>query len=91
MREVAFTFQVNASLKEQFITAAKGCERTAEQLLCQFMSDFVRGQHGERPAREVQAGVDPVNAGEPGSAEEVEAEAAGWREETRQKMDGSDS
>lgn len=96
MREVDFTFQVNESLKDQFIAAAKGCDRTVEQLLRQFMSDFVRQQQEEgapglRQVREGPAGVDPANAGEVSSAEEVEADATGWREETRQKMDGSDS
>jgi len=96
MREVDFTFQVNESLKDQFIAAAKGCDRTVEQLLCQFMSDFVRQQQepgapGQRLVREGQAGVDPANAGEVSAAEELNVEAGGWREETRQKMDGSDS
>jgi predicted transcriptional regulator len=96
MREVDFTFQINQSLKDQFIAAAKSCDRTVEQLLRQFMSDFVRqqleeGAPGQRLVREGQAGGDPVNAGEVISAEEVEAAATGWREETRQKMDGSDS
>ena len=95
MREVDFTFQVNESLRDQFIAAAKSCDRTIEQLLRQFMSDFVRQQEegapGQRLVREGQAGVDPAKAGEVGSAEEVEAAATGWREETRQKMDGSDS
>lgn len=95
MREVDFTFQVNESLRDQFIAAAKGCDRTIEQLLRQFMSDFVRqqeeGAHGQRLVREGQAVIAPANAGEVGSAEEVEAAATGWREETRQKMDGSES
>jgi predicted transcriptional regulator len=96
MREVDFTFQINQSLKDQFIAAAKSCDRTVEQLLRQFMSDFVRQQQEEGGynqwlVREVQAGIDAANAGDVSSAEEVEADAAGWREETRQKMDGSDS
>jgi predicted transcriptional regulator len=97
MREVTFTFQVNESLKDQFIAAAKGCDRTTEQLLRQFMSDFVRRQQqeeggpGQRLVREGPAGVDPAKSGEVSAAEELNAEPGGRREETRQKMDGSDS
>lgn len=96
MREVEFTFQVNASLRDQFIAAAKGCDRSVEQLLRQFMSDFVRQQQeegapGQRLVREGPAGVDPANAAEVSSPEELNVEVGGRREETRQKMDGSDS
>ena len=41
--------------------------------------------------REVQVGLDAANTGDLVSAEEVEAEAAAWRAETRRKMDGAAS
>jgi len=55
------------------------------------MRDFVRQQqevteHDTWFRSQVQAGLDAANAGEVISAEEVEAEAAIWRAETRRKM-----
>jgi len=41
--------------------------------------------------REVQVGLDTANTGDLVSAEEVEAEAAAWRAETRRKIDGAAS
>ena len=96
MSKSTFTFRVDASLKEQFITAAKDSGSTGAQLLRDFMRDFVRQQQ-EAAAyeqwfrREVQAGLDEANAGDVFSSEEVEAEAAAWREETLKKMAGASS
>jgi predicted transcriptional regulator len=58
------------------------------------MRDFVRQQQeaAEHDAwfhRQVQQGIDLANAGDLLPAEEVEAEAAAWRAETRRKMSGS--
>ena len=96
MSESTFTFRVDASLKEQFIKAAKGCDRTGAQLLRDFMRDFVRQQqeaaaHDQWFRRAVQAGIDAANAGDVYSSEEVEAEAAVWRDETLKKMAGGSS
>jgi predicted transcriptional regulator len=90
MSEATFTFRVDESLKEQFSTAAKGRDRTAAQLLRDFMRDFVRQQqdaaaHDQWFRREVQIGIDAADAGDVISDEEVEAEAAAWRKETRKK------
>ncbi len=96
MSEVTFTFRVDEALKREFASAAKSCDRTSAQLLRDFMRDYVRRQQeaAEHDAwfhRQVQIGLDSANAGELVSAEEVEAEAAAWRAETRQKMTGSTS
>ena len=96
MSEATFTFRVDEELKNEFSTAAKARDRTGAQLLRDFMRDFVRQQqevteHDAWFRSQVQAGLDAANAGEVISAEEVEAEAAIWRAETRRKMAGNNS
>ncbi len=91
MSETTFTFRVDGSLKEQFSVAAKNGDRSAAQLLRDFMSDFVKQQQ-EAPGRdswfrrEVQIGLDAADAGDLVSEEDVEAEAAAWRAETRRRV-----
>lgn len=58
------------------------------------MRDFVRQQqesaeHDAWFRRQVQTGVDAANAGDLISAQDVEAEAASWREEMRRKAAGA--
>ena len=93
MTDTTLTFRVDEDLKEEFATAAKARDRNTAQLLRDFMRDFVRRQHDAAHdawfTREVQAGLDAANAGNVISAEEVEAEAAAWRAETRRKMAGA--
>lgn len=96
MSEATFTFRVDEGLKEQFSTAAKSRDRTGAQLLRDFMRDFVKQQqeataHDAWFRREVQIGLDAAHAGDVASAEEVEADAAAWRAETRRKMAGTNS
>ncbi|ATE60086.1 CopG family ribbon-helix-helix protein [Thauera sinica] len=96
MSETTFTFRVDDDLKEQFTAAAKGRDRSGAQLLRDFMREFVKQQqeadaHDPWFRREVQIGIDAANAGDVVSAEEVEAEAAAWRSETRRKMAGANS
>jgi predicted transcriptional regulator len=93
MSEVTFTFRVDEALKSEFASAAKARDRTGAQLLRDFMRDFVRQQqeaaeHDAWFRRQVQIGLDAANAGDLVPAEEVEAEAATWRAETRRKMLG---
>jgi len=95
-RETTFTFRVDECLKSEFATAAKARDRNVAQLLRDFMRDFVQQQrdaaaHDAWFRSQVQAGLDSANAGELISSEEVEAEAATWRAETRRKMAGSAS
>ncbi|MDY0073971.1 MAG: hypothetical protein RBR77_15185 [Thauera sp.] len=91
MGEATFTFRVDEALKAEFSTAAKARDRSAAQLLRDFMRDFVRQEnevvaHDAWFRRQVQIGLDSANAGEIISAAEVEAEAEVWRVETRRKM-----
>ncbi|HDX6545073.1 TPA: hypothetical protein R4141_005283 [Klebsiella pneumoniae] len=94
MTEATFTFRVDEDLKADFSKAAKDKDRSGAQLLRDFMRDFVRQQreaveHDAWFRREVQAGIDAANAGDVIPADEVEAEAAAWRAETRRKLSGS--
>lgn len=94
MTEATFTFRVDEDLKADFSKAAKDKDRSGAQLLRDFMRDFVRQQreaveHDAWFRREVQAGIDAANAGDVIPADEVEAEAAAWRAETRHKLSGS--
>lgn len=96
MTEATFTFRVDEALKSEFSAAAKSRDRNAAQLLRDFMRDFVRQQqeateHDAWFRRQVQIGLDSANAGDLVSAEQVEAEAATWRAETRRKIAGANS
>ena len=90
MNEATISFQVDASLKEQFTTAAKACDCSDAQLLRDFMRDFV-GQQVARDAdavfrRQVEAGLESANAGRLIPSEEVEKEFTARREKTRRKL-----
>ncbi len=94
MSEATFTFRVDEILKDQFTTAAKGRDRTGAQLLRDFMRDFVRQQreateHDAWFRCQVQAGLDSANAGHLVPADDVEAEFAARRTETRRKFKAS--
>jgi len=91
MSEATFTFRVDESLKEEFSSAAKARDRTGAQLLRDFMRDFVKQQqetaeHDAWFRRQVQVGLDSANSGRLVSAEDVEAEFATRRDETRRKL-----
>jgi predicted transcriptional regulator len=92
MSEATFSFQVEASLKEQFTTAAKARDASEAELMREFMRDFVTQQQQEAAEYDVQfrqavqAGIDEANAGDVLSAEEVEAEAAVWRADLQRKI-----
>ncbi len=86
----------SGSLKNAFATATKARDRAGAQLLREFMRDFVRQQqeaaeHDSWFRRQVQTGQRSANHGELMPTEEVEAEAAAWRAETRRKLVGSGS
>lgn len=85
---------IDASLKEQFMTAAKDRDRTGAQLLRDFMRDFVRQQQEavEQDAgfrRQVQIGLDSANAGKLIPAAEVEAKFAAKRAATRRRLEAA--
>lgn len=96
MSQSTFTFRVEKDLKENFVTIAKSMDRKGAQLLRDYMRDFVRQQtekeeHDTWFREQMQVGLEAANAGDVISAEEVEAEAAAWRENTRSKMRSTDS
>lgn len=91
MGEATFTFRVDERLKDAFSSAAKARDRTGAQLLRDFMRDFVKQQqeaaeHDTWFRRQVQVGLDSANAGRLVAAEDVEAEFATRRDETRRKL-----
>lgn len=95
MTEATFTFRVDEALKAEFTQAAKAKDRTAAQLLRDFMRDFVQRQNeaAEYDAwfrREVQIALDEADDGKLVPAAEVEADAAVWRAEMRRRMSSSD-
>jgi len=91
MSQATFTFRVEEDLKENFASIAKSMDRTGAQLLRDYMRDIVRQQtekeeHDAWFREQVQVGIAAANAGDTVSAEEVEVEAAAWREDTRRRM-----
>ena len=91
MSDATFTFRVDESLKDEFSSAAKARDRTGAQLLRDFMRDFVKqlqesAEHEAWFRRQVQVGLDSANAGRLVAAEDVEAEFAARRDETRRKL-----
>ena len=88
MTEATFTFRVEEQLKSAFAKAAKARDRTGAQLLRDFMREFVGTQqqaaeHDTWFRQQVQIGLDAAQAGDVIAADEVEAEAASWRESAR--------
>lgn len=56
MGDVTFTLRVDEALKTEFAAAAKACDRTAAQLLRDFMRAYVQQQaQAAAPADEVEA------------------------------------
>ena len=91
MTQATFTFRVEEDLKKNFATIAKSMDRTGAQLLRDYMRDIVRQQtekeeHDTWFREQVQVGLKAANSGDVISAEEVEAEAAAWREKLRSNM-----
>jgi len=85
MTEATFTFRVEEQLKSAFAKAAKARDRTGAQLLRDFMREFVGTQqqaaeHDTWFRQQVQIGLDAAQAGDVIPADEVEAEAANWRD-----------
>lgn len=96
MSQATFTFRVDGDLKDNFARIAKSMDRTGAQLLRDYMRNLVRRQkeveeHDTWFCEQVQTGLDAANAGDLISTEEVEAEAAAWRKETRRKMGSTES
>jgi predicted transcriptional regulator len=92
MAEETSTLSVDAGLKKQFDAKAleAGCDR--DQVIRDFMVDYVNREPVDRAAyeswlrAEVQIGIDEADAGELISNDEVEAESIAWREQLRGKV-----
>jgi predicted transcriptional regulator len=94
MSEATFTFRVDEALKTEFSNAAKTRDRSAAQLLRDFMRDFVRQQHEATEhdtwfRRQVQIGLDSANAGKLIPSVDVEAKFAAKRAATRRRLEAS--
>jgi predicted transcriptional regulator len=93
MTEATFTFRVDSALKAEFARAARSRDRTAAQLLRDYMRDYLRQEqaaaHDAWFRREVRAGIEAADAGDVLSAEEVEAAAEAWRAEVRRTIAGA--
>ena len=75
MSDTTFSFQVDEKLKKRFTEAARTQECNAEQLLSDFMSDFVKRQSEiDAQLREsVKQGMASANSGNLVPAADVEA------------------
>lgn len=84
MAETTITIRIDAELKTAFSRAAEARDRTDEDLLREFMQDYIETQRTDADyeqwfRRQVQIGIDAADAGELIPAEEVEAEFAALR------------
>jgi predicted transcriptional regulator len=91
MSEATFTFRVDDALKAEFSTAAKTRDRSAAQLLRDYMREFVQQQessaHDAWFRRQVEIGLDSAKAGRLIPAQEVEDRFAARRAATRQQLE----
>jgi predicted transcriptional regulator len=91
MGEATFTFRVDEALKAEFAQAAKESDRTAAQLLRDFMRQYVRKSDDEAAydawfIAEVERGIAEADAGDLIPHEEVEAEAEARRAQLRRRI-----
>ncbi|PST23099.1 hypothetical protein C7U61_00735 [Rhizobium sp. JAB6] len=96
MTDATFTFRVEEELKAAFSEAAKAHDQTGAQLLRAFMRDYVRRQQDAADydmwfRQQVQAGLASANAGDLIPDDNIDAEFAALREETRRKLSGRSS
>jgi predicted transcriptional regulator len=96
MTEATFTFRVEEDLKSAFNAAAEAGDRSAEQILREFMRDYIDDQQDHTSydtwfRQQVEIGLAAANAGQLIPAEEVEAEFAARRQAIRTKLGGQRS
>lgn len=94
MGDATFTFRVGDDLKEAFTEAARAQDRTAAQLLRDYMRDVVERQRDDAEyeawlRQKVEKARASIRAGRGVSAETVAAEFAALRKETRRGFDSS--
>jgi predicted transcriptional regulator len=88
MAEKTITIRVDADLKAAFSQAAEARSRSDEDLLREFMRDYIETQRTDTEyeewfRRQVQIGIDEADAGNVIPAEEVEAEFAALRDASK--------
>ncbi len=88
MAEATITIRIDPELKTAFSRAAEARNRTDEELLREFMQDYIETQRTDSEyeewfRRQVQIGIDAADAGELIPSEEVEAEFAVLRSSSR--------
>jgi predicted transcriptional regulator len=91
MAEIMISFQVDPDLKKAFSLAAEAHNRTQEDLLCEFIQDFIESNRTDAEydawfRRQVQIGLDEADEGLLIPGEEVEAEFAARREAAMSKL-----
>lgn len=96
MGEATFTFRVEDELKNAFAATAKAQDRTAAQLMRDYMRDYVKTHQAETDydvwfRKQVQEGLDQADRGETIPHEEIEAEFAALREKALQGLMGKAS
>ena len=84
MAETTITIRVDPELKTAFSRAAESRQRTDEDLLREFMQDYIETERTEPEyeawfRRQVQIGIDEADAGNVIPGDEVEAEFASLR------------
>jgi predicted transcriptional regulator len=94
MSETTITIRVDAELKAAFSQAAEAHDRTDEDLLREFMQDYIATQRTDSEyeqwfRRQVQIGIDEADAGDVASTEEVEEEFSALRAHAHRKLSRS--
>ena len=91
MAETTITIQVDLNLKKAFSEAAEAHNRTDEDLLLEFIQDYVETQRTDTEyeqwfRRQVKIGIDAADAGDLIRADAVETEFATLREAAQRKL-----
>jgi predicted transcriptional regulator len=93
MATTTITFELDEKLKQQFVELAQAQNSSAEELLPYLIRDFIEAEsdpeYNAWLQRQVQAGLDSLEAGEGIPGEQVEAEFKALREEVQRKLGGS--
>ncbi|MGD0520380.1 MAG: hypothetical protein ABSA48_03905 [Terracidiphilus sp.] len=91
MAEKTITIRVDADLNAAFSRAAEARSRTNEDLLREFMQDYIETQRTDSEyeqwfRRQVQIGIEDADAGNVIPAEEVEAEFMALRAASQKNL-----